>query len=287
RFQHPWQDVKSNFLWVKYLEHCGRSKGQALAAPLKLWPEPFPFGRNLFRTGMKLEAIDPQHQSLFCVMTVAEAHGHRIRLHFDGSSDQHDYWVNADSPNNFPVGWCEKNGRQLEAPPGVAGFTWKLIIPSCNHNATSGKSFYIVSNITVIPPNPIFVCLSESATTMEMWVCVATVADTMENRVLIHFDGWDKAYDFWTEVTSPYIHPVGWCSENSLVLHPPNDYHNHESFTWHEYLQDKSVVFVIVKSFQASSRPKFASKMKTNMTLCTRIGNVRMLKMLKTQRYRF
>ena len=62
--------VPKSFSWSKYLE---RRKAQA--APEKLFPGRFPEVKNGFRPGMKLEAIDPEHQSLFCVMTVAEVQG--------------------------------------------------------------------------------------------------------------------------------------------------------------------------------------------------------------------
>ncbi len=52
--------------------------------------------------------------------------------------------------------------------------------------------------------------------------CVATVTDIMESRFLIHFDAWDDTYDYWCDAASNYIHPVGWCEENSKVLSPPN-----------------------------------------------------------------
>lgn len=32
----------------------------------------FPQGRNGFKVGMKLEGLDPEHPSRFCVLTVAE-----------------------------------------------------------------------------------------------------------------------------------------------------------------------------------------------------------------------
>ena len=38
----------------------------------------------------------------------------RLRLHFDGYPDNHDFWVNCDSPNLFPTGWCDKNGKALQ-----------------------------------------------------------------------------------------------------------------------------------------------------------------------------
>lgn len=52
-------------------------------------------------------------------------------------------------------------------------------------------------------------------------VCVSTVVDTMGDRVLIHFDGWEDTYDYWCDITSPNILPVGWCEEQGLPLNPP------------------------------------------------------------------
>ena len=53
-------------------------------------------------------------------------------------------------------------------------------------------------------------------------VCVATVAELMDNRILVHFDSWDDIYDYWADPMSPYIHPVGWCEEHGHTLTPPN-----------------------------------------------------------------
>ena len=52
-------------------------------------------------------------------------------------------------------------------------------------------------------------------------ICVASVSDTMGDKVLVHFDGWEDNYDYWCDMTSPLIHPVGYCEENELVLSPP------------------------------------------------------------------
>lgn len=48
------------------------------SAPLKLFDKPFPLEKNYFRVGQKLEGIDPEHEALFCVMTVAEVCGSKI-----------------------------------------------------------------------------------------------------------------------------------------------------------------------------------------------------------------
>lgn len=52
--------------------------------------------------------------------------------------------------------------------------------------------------------------------------CVATVSNVLDNRFLVHFDGWEDCYDYWGDASSPYVHPVGWCQENGRVLSPPN-----------------------------------------------------------------
>ena len=70
----PWHDpnTKTGFSWAKYLE-ATRSK----IAPSKIFDETsrFPHSTNRFKVGMKLEAIDPEHPALFCVVTVVSIKG--------------------------------------------------------------------------------------------------------------------------------------------------------------------------------------------------------------------
>lgn len=80
--------------------------------------QPFPVVKMGFKVGMRLEGIDPHHPSLYCVLTIAEIKGFRLRLHFDGYSECFDFWANSDSPLIFPVGWAEKNGKVLQPPLG-------------------------------------------------------------------------------------------------------------------------------------------------------------------------
>ena len=49
----------------------------------------------------------------FPQVNVAEVRACRLRLHFEGYPDKHDFWVNCDSPDLFPLGWAEKNGKNL------------------------------------------------------------------------------------------------------------------------------------------------------------------------------
>ncbi len=67
-------------------------------------------------------------------------------------------------------------------------------------------------------------------------VCVATVANVLDGRILIHFDGDNDdgggggRRDYWTRPSaSPHIRPVGWCAENGVKLVPPRGKKEHSS----------------------------------------------------------
>ena len=53
-------------------------------------------------------------------------------------------------------------------------------------------------------------------------ICVATITEIQGNRLLIHFDGWTKYYDYWCEPDTVDIHPIGWCEDNGHELQKPS-----------------------------------------------------------------
>ncbi|KXJ23692.1 polycomb protein SCMH1 [Exaiptasia diaphana] len=89
---------------------------EMIAPPRLFKKDPAAPSKNLFKTGMKLEAVDPKNQALVCVATVGDVDGDKIRIDFDGYLGS-DYWCGYDSRNIFPVGWCILNGHPLQ-PPG-------------------------------------------------------------------------------------------------------------------------------------------------------------------------
>ncbi|KAM7369503.1 hypothetical protein PAMP_010822 [Pampus punctatissimus] len=186
---------------------------------------------------MKLEGIDPLHPSMFCVLTVAEVIGCRLRLHIDGYSECYDFWVNPDSADIRPIGWCHNNNHKLYPPKGYSetDFDWQLYLQSTGSQAapstlftcrTAGCGFSIGMKLEAVDrKNPGL-------------VCVASVADVIDDRFLVHFDNWDDSYDYWCDSSSPYIHPVGWCEEQGRPLTAPQGHPNPENFLWDEYLQE-------------------------------------------------
>ncbi|XP_047528289.1 uncharacterized protein LOC125064970 [Vanessa atalanta] len=233
--KYPWMCGKNGFSWMRYLDVC-----KAKAAPVKLFRDPFPYSKNNFKVGMRMEAIDPQHPSLFCVVSVAEVQGYRMRLHFDEYPDMYDFWVNADSIDIFPPGWCEKNGRPLKPPAGYdpASFSWPLYLKQMRAVAAPRQLFQHITT-AMIKPNGFRVGMKlEAEDRQNELVCVASVADMLDQRLLVTFDSWDDVYDYWVEPSSPYVHPVGWAEDHGLPLTPPNYYKDPDTFSWESYLAE-------------------------------------------------
>ncbi|XP_025837598.1 lethal(3)malignant brain tumor-like protein 3 isoform X3 [Agrilus planipennis] len=260
KYNYPWNCSKKGFSWSKYLDHI-----KAKAAPVKLFKDPFPYTRNGFRPGMKLEGIDPQHPSHFCVLTVAEVVGYRMRLYFDGYPENYDFWVNADSMDIFPAGWCEKNGHVLHLPPTYTteDFNWNTYLKQTRSTAAP-KHLFVNRAGSSVCPNGFRIGMKLEAVDRKntSLICVATVADMMDNRLLIHFDNWNDIYDYWADPTSPYIHPVGWCDQYGHNLTPPSGYPNPETFTWEKYLKETKSTPAPVRAFKQRPACGFKRSMR-------------------------
>ena len=42
--------------------------------------------------------------------------GRLLRIHFDGWESSYDQWVDCESPDIYPAGWCEMVNYHLEGP---------------------------------------------------------------------------------------------------------------------------------------------------------------------------
>lgn len=52
---------------------------------------------------------------------------------------------------------------------------------------------------------------------------VATIITTCGQLLLLRFSGYgeDRKADFWCDVMTAELHPVGWCAQNNKTLMPP------------------------------------------------------------------
>ncbi|XP_056130032.1 lethal(3)malignant brain tumor-like protein 1 [Lampris incognitus] len=247
--------------WAQYLEET-----KSVAAPNKLFQETqrVPVVKNSFKQGMKLEGIDPQHPSMYFVLTVAEVCGYRLRLHFDGYSDCHDFWVNANSPDIHPAGWCESTGHKLYTPKGCKEeeFTWTNYLRMTKAQVAPKELFASPGRTGLQCGFEVGMKLEAVDRMNPSLICVATVTDVVDNRFLVHFDNWDDTYDYWCDASSPYIHPIGWCQERNLPLTPPQDYPDLARFSWSRYLEETGSTAVSADAFKVRPAHNFQPGMK-------------------------
>ncbi|XP_071623601.1 polycomb protein SCMH1 isoform X3 [Heliangelus exortis] len=174
---------------------------------------------------MKLEAHDPRNTTSTCIATVVGLTGARLRLRLDGSDNKNDFWRLVDSAEIQPIGNCEKNGGMLQPPLGfrLNASSWPMFLLK----TLNGAEMAPVRIFHKEPPSP---SQNFFKTGMKLeavdrknphFICPATIGEVRGSEVLITFDGWRGAFDYWCRYDSRDIFPVGWCSLTGDNLQPP------------------------------------------------------------------
>jgi len=101
--------AKESFDWQNYLQAT-----KSVAAPLRLLKKE-PLEHDL-KVKMRLEAADLMDPRLICVATISQVVGRLLKIHFDGWEEEYDQWLDANSPDIYPLGWSELVGHKLEPP---------------------------------------------------------------------------------------------------------------------------------------------------------------------------
>ena len=74
--------------------------------------------KNIFRTGHKLEAVDLEEPFMIRVATVFNVIGRILLLLFDGHNKFQ--YVDYESEDIYPIGWCLRTGHPLSTPHGIS-----------------------------------------------------------------------------------------------------------------------------------------------------------------------
>uniref|UniRef100_A0AAR5PJ33 FCS-type domain-containing protein n=1 Tax=Dendroctonus ponderosae TaxID=77166 RepID=A0AAR5PJ33_DENPD len=101
---------QATFEWNSYLSEVGK-----VPADPSLFNTYVPL--HGFVPGMKIEAADLMDPRLVCIATVSKVVGRLLKIHFDGWEDEFDQWLDCESSDIYPVGWCQSVGHKLEGPP--------------------------------------------------------------------------------------------------------------------------------------------------------------------------
>lgn len=129
----------SVFNWSNYI----RKQGTGEAASEEIFSPREPIN---FKPNMKLEVVDPRNPSLIRPATVVTHKGHRVKLHLDGWPNDYCFWLEDDSPDLHPIGWCDATCHDLEPPPGFQMVKQKLPCPvtGCRGIGNAKKPFLSV-----------------------------------------------------------------------------------------------------------------------------------------------
>lgn len=119
-----------------YSKYVEKQLAKSLIAPPQLFiSQPKKPERNIFKVGMKLEAVDRKHPHMICPATVDLVHGDELKIAFDGWRGSFDYSCKYYSRDIFPVKWCEKNNFPISAPQG-----WEDLLAVTNEPAKGGRA---------------------------------------------------------------------------------------------------------------------------------------------------
>nr|XP_015207925.1 PREDICTED: scm-like with four MBT domains protein 2 isoform X1 [Lepisosteus oculatus]XP_015207926.1 PREDICTED: scm-like with four MBT domains protein 2 isoform X1 [Lepisosteus oculatus]XP_015207927.1 PREDICTED: scm-like with four MBT domains protein 2 isoform X1 [Lepisosteus oculatus] len=120
------------------------------------------------------------------------------------------------------------NGQQIESDGDSLGedidFNWEEYLEETGASAaphTAFKHVEISLQSSFQPGMKLEVANKSNPDTY--WV--ATIITTCGQLLLLRFSGYgdDRKADFWVDVMTANLHPVGWCTQNNKVLMPPED----------------------------------------------------------------
>ncbi|KAM6968024.1 polycomb protein SCMH1 [Aplochiton taeniatus] len=217
----PSQYQGGHFSWEKYLKET-----EAKAAPASCFRQAASPPVNEFKAGMKLEAQDPRNTTSTCIATVVGLTGSRLRLRLDGSDNKNDFWRLVDSSEIQPIGNCEKNAGMLQPPLGfrLNASSWPMFLLKTLNGAEMAPARIFHKQEPPAPEKNSFqVGMKLEAVDRKNphFICPATVGALRGVEVLVTFDGWRGAFDYYCRYDSRDIFPVGWCSLTGDNLQPP------------------------------------------------------------------
>lgn len=145
-----------------------------------------------------------------------------------------------DESPSVSANFISQNNSSLQSDENTHEFS---IMNSGNSKEIFDWDDYLRSTASVAAPHPCFKHVEVSffngfSPGMKLEVAnkqnkqtywVATLISTCGTLLLLRYDGSgdDRKYDFWADISSADLHPIGWCAQTGKTLQPP------------EHIQDK------------------------------------------------
>jgi len=179
---------------------------------------------NEFTVKDKLESVDPRNQDSWCIGTIVEKDGPRLRIRLDGTDDRNDFWRLVDSTDIRPYGTTEKLGGQIVPPLGFQqnSTRWNKYF----EKHVKGGPFADESCFKPQPPKPEknFFKKGQKLEAVDpkhpSVICPATISNVIPGhyQIQLSLDGWSSSNNFKVDYSSRDIFPVGWCKLSGIRI---------------------------------------------------------------------
>lgn len=235
----PPQDVTTNIVdWKEYLM---QKLVGANTIPVDFYLKLSEGIKCSFKSGMRVEVVDPKHISRTRVAVVHAAHAGRLHLVYADQRDapentMADFWCHKSSPLLHPIGWSKNVGHPLK--PQAYSLEGNSVKGTCDSSVHHFKKLrYVYMQGTFFEQG----MKLEAIDPLNLGsICVATVHKVLlDGYLMVGIDGSvlaDGSDWFCYHASSHAILPIGFCEKNDIALKVPHGYDS-RTFSWPEYLK--------------------------------------------------
>nr|CAD7413853.1 unnamed protein product [Timema poppensis] len=213
--------------------------------------------KSRFSPGMRLEVVD---KARICQMKLATVHrilGKRLNLkYWDDRDSGAGFWAHEDSPVIHPVGWSQRVGHEMCAPPEyLMRVEHGEVLPE-----DAPDDLFLHPPEVDLQPGDLHEGMKLEAVDPlnPSSICVATIVKVLlDGYFMVSMDPYDVQEgpnnegpngNFCYHISSPYIFPAGFCRTNSISLTAPHGYKDSE-FDWDQFLAETHHRTVPVRLF--------------------------------------
>uniref|UniRef100_A0A8C8REC5 Scm like with four mbt domains 1 n=1 Tax=Pelusios castaneus TaxID=367368 RepID=A0A8C8REC5_9SAUR len=185
--------------------------------------------QNGFVPGMKLEVAVKSDHNTYWVATIITTCGQLLLLRYDGYGEDRkaDFWCDIMTADLHAVGWCEQNKKILKVPEGIKDkisdqeeFLQQTLTGACSAPANLLEGLHKGKNpLDLIAPGSRLEC-QNTQDSLEAWI--VKVVENVGGRLKLRYEGLDSDQaDQWMFYLDPFLHQVGWATQQGYDLQPP------------------------------------------------------------------
>ncbi|XP_075439946.1 scm-like with four MBT domains protein 1, partial [Ascaphus truei] len=214
----------AEFSWEEYLEETGST-----AAPHSLFKHVDTSLQNGFSPGMKVEVPLRTDAQSYWVASVITTCGQLLLLRYDGRGEDRsaDFWCDIVTSDLHPIGWAQQNKKRCRPPDGLReklGDNWVQFLAETLNGACSAPANLLEGPHRGQDPLDLFgpgsrLELQHSQDFLGAWP--VRVLDNIGGRLQLQYEGAQDSPCLWLFYLHPFLHPVGWATQQGYRIQPP------------------------------------------------------------------